>query len=106
MKTEVRKSIEGYSQIAHELEICRKYGIDYTAQKGRWKAAVERLHPKSLVTCLPFKQANISTYLQKSMGSAPAVLTAYRLLPIKLPIMISPCAGYPMVLCPLTCWIR
>ncbi|MGB4702420.1 MAG: FAD-binding oxidoreductase [Syntrophomonadaceae bacterium] len=48
MKTEVRKSIEGYSQIAHELEICRKYGIDYTAQKGRWKAAVERLHPKRL----------------------------------------------------------
>ncbi|HQA07855.1 MAG TPA: FAD-binding oxidoreductase [Syntrophomonadaceae bacterium] len=48
MKSEVRKSIEGYSQIAYEMEICRKYGIDYTAQKGRWKAAVERLHPKRL----------------------------------------------------------
>lgn len=48
MKPEARQSIEGYSQIAHELEICRKYGIDYAAQKGRWSAAIERLHPKRL----------------------------------------------------------
>lgn len=44
----MQKMIEGHSQIAYELEICRKYGIDYSAQKGRWAAAVERLHPKRL----------------------------------------------------------
>lgn len=48
MKPEVRSLIEGYNQIAHEIEICRKYGIDYTAQKGKWMTAVERLHPKRL----------------------------------------------------------
>lgn len=48
MKPEARQLIEGHSQIAHELEICRKYGIDYTAQKGKWMAAVEKLHPKRL----------------------------------------------------------
>ena len=36
MKTEMQKRIEGHSQIAYELEICRKYGIDYRAQKGKW----------------------------------------------------------------------
>lgn len=48
MKAQVQKLIEGYNQISNELEICRKYGIDYTAQKGKWMAAVERLHPKRL----------------------------------------------------------
>lgn len=48
MKTEMQKRIEGHSQIAYELEICRKYGIDYRAQKGKWASAVERLHPKRL----------------------------------------------------------
>lgn len=48
MKAEVKESIAGYSEISRELEICRKYGIDYTAQKGKWQAAVERLHPKRL----------------------------------------------------------
>ena len=48
MKAEVKESIAGYNEISRELEICRKYGIDYTAQKGKWKTAVERLHPKRL----------------------------------------------------------
>lgn len=48
MKAEMQQLIEGHSQITYELEICRKYGIDYRAQQGRWAAAVERLHPKRL----------------------------------------------------------
>lgn len=48
MKAEMQAKIEGYQEIARELEICRKYGIDYSAQKGKWMAAVQRLHPRRL----------------------------------------------------------
>lgn len=48
MKANLQRMIEGHSDIASELEICRKYGIDYSAQRGRWTAAVERLHPRRL----------------------------------------------------------
>ncbi|MGE5417951.1 MAG: FAD-binding oxidoreductase [Acidobacteriota bacterium] len=48
MSTDFRTMIEGYAEIAQELEICRKYGIDYSTQKGIWRESVERLHPKRL----------------------------------------------------------
>jgi ferredoxin-NADP reductase len=43
-----REDIEGYREIKQELEICRKYGIDYRAQKGRRAEVVSRLHPSVL----------------------------------------------------------
>ena len=30
-----RQDIAGYQEIKQEVEICRKYGIDYLAQYGR-----------------------------------------------------------------------
>ena len=48
MKKNPRERIEGYQEIASEIEICRKYGIDYNSQRGKWRAAVERLHPRRL----------------------------------------------------------
>lgn len=48
MKKSEREKIEGYQEIAREIEICRKYGIDYTIQRGRWMEAAERLHPRRL----------------------------------------------------------
>lgn len=43
-----REDIEGYREIKQEMEICRKYGIDYRAQQGRREQVVNRLHPKTL----------------------------------------------------------
>lgn len=43
-----REDIEGYRIIRQEMEICRKYGIDYRQQKGRRAEVVSRLHPKVL----------------------------------------------------------
>jgi ferredoxin-NADP reductase len=48
MRKSERERIEGYQEIAREIEICRKYGIDYNSQRGKWMAAVERLHPRRL----------------------------------------------------------
>lgn len=48
MKKSEREKIEGYQEIAREIEICRKYGIDYTIQRGKWMEAAERLHPRRL----------------------------------------------------------
>ncbi|HNX29357.1 MAG TPA: FAD-binding oxidoreductase [Syntrophomonadaceae bacterium] len=48
MKKSQRQLIEGYQAIEKELEICRKYGIDYSSRRGQWMAAVERLHPRRL----------------------------------------------------------
>lgn len=43
-----REDIEGYREIKQEMEVCRKYGIDYRVQKGRRAEVVNRLHPKVL----------------------------------------------------------
>ena len=43
-----REDIEGYGEIKQEMEICRKYGINYRAQKSRRADVVSRLHPRIL----------------------------------------------------------
>lgn len=44
-----RQDIAGYQEIKQEAEVCRKYGIDYLAQKGRRAEVVNRLHPRQLL---------------------------------------------------------
>ncbi len=44
-----RVDIEGYQEIRQELANCRKYGIDYRAQKGKRAELVNRLHPSRLL---------------------------------------------------------
>lgn len=46
--SDFRPSIAGYPEIQKEIEVCRKYGIDYRAQKGRRAEVVNRLHPRRL----------------------------------------------------------
>lgn len=46
--SDMQKMISGYDRIAEELEICRKYGIDYYTQRGKWTQAVEKYHPRRL----------------------------------------------------------
>jgi len=43
-----REDIEGYGEIKQEMEISRKYGINYRVQKNRRADVVSRLHPKVL----------------------------------------------------------
>lgn len=46
--SDFRQNIAGFQDIKQELEVCRKYGIDYRAQKGRRAEVVNRLHPRQL----------------------------------------------------------
>lgn len=48
MKKSERKKIVGYNEIEKEIEICRKYGIDYFSRRGQWMNAVEKLHPRRI----------------------------------------------------------
>ena len=43
-----RKDIEGYQEIQEEIRILRKYGFDYTPERGRVAQTINLLHPKRL----------------------------------------------------------
>jgi ferredoxin-NADP reductase len=45
---DVMKDIEGYQEILDEIEILKKHGIDYTAQKGSVAHSINLLHPKKI----------------------------------------------------------
>jgi len=45
---DVMKDIEGYQEIVHENEILRKYGIDYTTQRGQARQVLDLIHPRKL----------------------------------------------------------
>lgn len=45
---DVLKDIEGYQDIRHDIEILKKYGTDYTSQKGVVERIIEGLHPKKI----------------------------------------------------------
>ena len=34
MKKEMIQGFDGYNEIINEIQVCRKYGIDYTLDKG------------------------------------------------------------------------
>ncbi|MGD0274539.1 MAG: FAD-binding oxidoreductase, partial [Syntrophales bacterium] len=40
--------LEGYREILQEVEALKKYGVDYTAWRGRTAQIVNALHPKRL----------------------------------------------------------
>jgi ferredoxin-NADP reductase len=44
--------IKGYEDMEKEIDFLRKYGTDYLSQKGVWREAVERLHPRRLKFCV------------------------------------------------------
>jgi ferredoxin-NADP reductase len=45
---DVYQDIEGYPTIQREIEVLRKYGRDYSADKGRVTEIIDMLHPKGL----------------------------------------------------------
>jgi len=44
----IADQLEGVERIREETRICRKYGIDYTVEKGRTMRLVNLLHPQAL----------------------------------------------------------
>jgi len=48
MKKEVMEQLNGYDDIIKEIEIARKYGSDFTSEKGAVAAYINRLHPARL----------------------------------------------------------
>ncbi len=43
-----RMNLPGYQENLRDIEACRKYGIDYSMQRGKTTRLVERLHPRRL----------------------------------------------------------
>ena len=45
---DVLKDMEGYQEIADEIEVLRKYGSDYSSSKGVVEHIISLLHPKRI----------------------------------------------------------
>ena len=45
MKKELIQGFDGYNEIINEIQVFRKYGIDYTLDKGSVEECIRRLHP-------------------------------------------------------------
>lgn len=48
MKSELIKGFDGYNEIINEIQVCRKYGIDFTLDKGSVEGCIRRLHPERM----------------------------------------------------------
>jgi len=46
--SDFRTNLPGYQEIQQEIEACRKYGINYSMDRGKTTRLVERLHPRRL----------------------------------------------------------
>ncbi|MBU2549107.1 MAG: 2Fe-2S iron-sulfur cluster binding domain-containing protein [Proteobacteria bacterium] len=45
---DIRLEIDGYIETRRELDVLKKYGFDYTAQRGRAETLISGIHPKRL----------------------------------------------------------
>jgi ferredoxin-NADP reductase len=45
MRKELIQGFDGYNEIINEIQVLRKYGIDYTLDKGSVEKCIRRLHP-------------------------------------------------------------
>ncbi len=48
MQQDFRPELDGYAGIAKEIETARKYGSDYTEERGRISRIIDRLHPSEI----------------------------------------------------------
>ncbi|MDO4540250.1 MAG: FAD-binding oxidoreductase [Syntrophomonadaceae bacterium] len=69
MSTDYRTSMEGYAEIVREIEVSRKYGVDHRTDRGRWNAAVQRLHPARI-------ELRVSDIIQETERDRTLRLTA------------------------------
>lgn len=47
-RKDFRLDITGYKETLEEIKVCRKYGLDYAAEKGKKENTIQRLHPDRL----------------------------------------------------------
>ncbi len=52
MKQELMEQIEGYDKIRQEIEISRKFGDDFSLERGQVAEYVNRLHPSQIKLCV------------------------------------------------------
>jgi hypothetical protein len=45
MRPDILTKIEGYDRVVRERETCRKYGTDFSVERGAVEEYVRRLHP-------------------------------------------------------------
>lgn len=64
-----RKDIEGYLEIQQEIEVLRKYGFDYKAQKGTVARTINLLHPKKIR--LKVSEIRVETPTAKTLRLVP-----------------------------------
>jgi len=43
-----RPEIEGFAEIQREIEVLRKYGLDYSIHRGKVSQIINMLHPQRL----------------------------------------------------------
>ena len=48
MTTKVIQEFDGYSDVVRDIEVCRKYGVEYTFDKDSVDQYINRLHPPQL----------------------------------------------------------
>jgi len=48
VKKEIVKQFEGYDKLLSEIDVTRKYGIDYTVMKGEIERTINLLHPQRI----------------------------------------------------------
>lgn len=46
MKNDLVRRLDGYDDVAREIAVARKYGSDFTPDRGTFEDAVRRLHPR------------------------------------------------------------
>jgi glycine betaine catabolism B len=46
VKSDIARQLDGYEALMGEIAAARKYGSDFTPQRGRFQDAVSRLHPR------------------------------------------------------------
>jgi hypothetical protein len=58
---DVLKDMEGYQEIAREIQVLRKYGSDYSSSKGVVEHIISLLHPKRITLKLSEIQGETSS---------------------------------------------
>ena len=73
-----RTQIEGFAEIQREVEVLRKYGVDYLTQKGKVGQVINMLHPKRLSLLVSEVRQETRTTKTFRLVSADAYLPPFQ----------------------------
>jgi len=69
MKQELLEQLDGYDKVKQEIEISRKFGDDFSLEKGQVAKIVNRLHPSQIKLC-------VSRIIEETVSTKTIRLTA------------------------------